>query len=180
MARYGKLTIQILNLLSSGILLGYTRDRKQRLEILEECDKIWYSMDRNQLFRALRISKMKKLIDVIDKGDKRRIELTQSGKSRSISYLIHGLAVKKQKRWDRKWRIVIFDVPETRRKTRDSLRGHLKRLGFYEFQKSVFAIPYPCEDEVTTIANFLNLKDNLRYLESVLAYDEDLRKQFRL
>ncbi|OGF78037.1 CRISPR-associated endonuclease Cas2 [Candidatus Giovannonibacteria bacterium RIFCSPLOWO2_02_FULL_43_11b] len=180
MARYGKMTVQILSLLSQGMLLGFTRDRKQRLEILEECDRTWNSLDRNQLFRALRILKMKKLVEIIEKGDKRKIELTHFGKLRSKNYLIYNLAVKKRKHWDGKWRIVIFDVPETRKKTRDSLRGHLKRLGFYEFQKSVFAIPYPCEDEITILTNLLDLKDSVRYLESTLSYEEDLKKQFYL
>ena len=45
-------------------------------------------------------------------------------------------------RWDGKWRILIFDVPEKIRGKRDFLRKELRNFGFYLLQKSVWAYPY--------------------------------------
>lgn len=180
MARYSKLATQILALLSNGLLLGYARGQKQRKELLEESDKIWRSIDRDQLFQTLRMLKMKKLVEVIEKADSARVAITPAGKNRAKNFIIDELEIKKPKKWDGKWRLVIYDIPESRKKMRDGFRQHLKRLGFCEFQKSVFAIPYPCEDEISTLVNLMNLKDNARYLEAALSHDRDLRKEFSL
>ncbi|MDO8570161.1 MAG: hypothetical protein Q7R97_01080 [Candidatus Daviesbacteria bacterium] len=40
--------------------------------------------------------------------------------------------------WDRKWRIVIFDIPEEKRVVRDLFRRNLKKWGFNNLQKSVW------------------------------------------
>ena len=180
MARYSKLATQILSLLANGLLLGYARGQKQRKELLEESDAIWRSIDREQLFHALHILKMRKLIKIVQKADSERALITPEGKARAQKFILEGLEIKKPKRWDGKWRLVIYDIPEPRKKIRDGFRQHLKRLGFSEFQKSVFAIPYPCEEEVATLVNLMNLKDNARYLETRLSNDRNLRNEFSI
>lgn len=40
--------------------------------------------------------------------------------------------------WDRKWRIVIFDIPENKRRIRDLFRRRLKAWGFKNWQQSVW------------------------------------------
>lgn len=47
-----------------------------------------------------------------------------------------------RKQWDRKWRIVFFDIEEINRRLRDNLRDKLKELGFGMLQKSVFISPH--------------------------------------
>lgn len=180
MARYNKLAIQVLSLLANGLLLGYSRNGREKRELLNECDKIWLAIDRNHLFDALRILRLQGLVDIIERNDKFNVRITDRGKIRSGAGIIFNLNLKKQKKWDGKWRLVIFDIPEERKKIRDSFRSHLKRLGFVEFQKSVFAFPYPCEDEIAILINFHRLNGNVRYMDSQLSYDADLRKAFLL
>jgi DNA-binding transcriptional regulator PaaX len=50
------------------------------------------------------------------------------------------------RRWDRKWRIIIFDIWERRRAVRDQLRMLLRRVGFVKMQGSVWVYPYDCEE----------------------------------
>ena len=45
-------------------------------------------------------------------------------------------------RWDRKWRVVIFDIAEINRSSRNALRRKLKDLGFGLLQKSVWVSPH--------------------------------------
>lgn len=40
--------------------------------------------------------------------------------------------------WDKKWRIVIFDIPEEKRIIRNLFRRNLKKWGFKHLQKSVW------------------------------------------
>src|SRR3989344_7174587 len=54
-------------------------------------------------------------------------------------------------RWDGKWRVVIFDIPEARRTLRNRLRDMLLQIGFVQLQKSVWVYPFDCEDLVTLI-----------------------------
>ena len=42
--------------------------------------------------------------------------LTAEGKAKAMRYKIEETKIQKQKRWDRKWRLVMFDVPEEKRK----------------------------------------------------------------
>ncbi len=48
----------------------------------------------------------------------------------------------KSKKWDGKWRVLIFDIPEKIRSKRDFLRNELKDFGFYQLQRSVWVYPY--------------------------------------
>src|SRR3990167_2211250 len=65
-------------------------------------------------------------------------------------------------KWDKKWRVVIFDIPEKSRMARDALRRKLKELEFRELQKSVFVHPYECKKEIDFIIEFFNLRHYVR------------------
>lgn len=60
------------------------------------------------------------------------IKLTDEG--RSILMLEGG----EPEKWDGKWRVVVFDIPEQRRIIRNLFRRNLKKWGFRPLQKSVW------------------------------------------
>ena len=68
------------------------------------------------------------------------------------------------KKWDRKWRIIIFDIPEKCKKARDALSRSLKNAGFYRLQKSTFIHPFECKDEVDFVIEFFNLRPFVRFI----------------
>jgi DNA-binding transcriptional regulator PaaX len=83
--------------------------------------------------------------------------------------------------WDGKWRIVLFDVPETKRPIRDYLRGVLKRLGFKEFQRSMWAWPYRLPEFVTKLLADPQMRKYTRAITTYdIDYDDDLRKMFKM
>lgn len=179
--RYGKLTGKILALLSNGLLLGYSRSKSNRRELLEECDKIWLSIDRNELFQALRLLNVYGFLKLNeDNRGVAKISLTPKGRERGTYFNLESLSIPKPKRWDKKWRVVAFDIPEEKRKIRNALRTRLKNLGFHELQRSVFVFPYPCGDEVNILVNVFNLQECVRFAEAVFFYDQDLKKIFKL
>jgi DNA-binding transcriptional regulator PaaX len=49
---------------------------------------------------------------------------------------------------DGKWRMIIFDIPEKQRPTRDYLRSKIKQLGFRKWQHSTWITPYVLPHEV--------------------------------
>ncbi|OGD85980.1 CRISPR-associated endonuclease Cas2 [Candidatus Curtissbacteria bacterium RIFCSPHIGHO2_01_FULL_41_13] len=78
-------------------------------------------------------------------------QLTKEGENKIAKYQFEGMKIQKPKRWDRKWRLIIFDIPEWKKKAREMLREKLKSLGFYQLQKSVYIYPFPCIDEITIL-----------------------------
>jgi len=87
----------------------------------------------------------------------------------------------KPKQWDKKWRILIFDIKEYRRKTRDRLRRSLTTFGFRHLQHSVWVYPYDCEELIVLLkADFKIGKDVLYIVAEKLENDLWLRKTFKL
>jgi len=58
----------------------------------------------------------------------------------------------------------MFDIQEDKRKIRNLLRFHLKKVGFIQAQGSVWVYPYPCEEIVTIIKANFKLNDEVIYL----------------
>jgi hypothetical protein len=82
------------------------------------------------------------------------IYLTEKGKKLAGLLQIDELKIKKPKKWDKKWRILIFDISQLKKIYREALRGKLKELGFYQLQKSVWIHPYDCRAEVEILREF--------------------------
>ena len=77
------------------------------------------------------------------------IKLTNAGKQKAINdNLCYTLFTKRTKKWSGFWFIVIFDIQREYNVKRDALRRLLKRLGFYQLQKSVWLFPFDCREEI--------------------------------
>lgn len=108
------------------------------------------------------------------------ITLTEKGKE-----MLRRLQIKEtvviQKKWDKKWRIVIFDIKEYRRTLRDKLRLTLTSIGFKRLQHSVWVFPYDCEDFITLLkADFKIGKDVLYIIADTIENDKSLKQYFGL
>src|SRR3989344_961050 len=57
----------------------------------------------------------------------------------------------RQRKWDRRWRMIVFDIPERRRVIRNRLRMTMEELGFMRRQGSVWVFPYDCEDFIALL-----------------------------
>lgn len=111
-----------------------------------------------------------------------KIVLTEKGRE-----LAEGLALKEQlqlikpKKWDYKWRVIMFDIWERRRGVRDRLRESLEEIGFMKIQNSVWAYPYPCEALLIFLRKSLKLGRGILYMVvDEIEYDESLRRHFKL
>jgi CRISPR-associated endonuclease Cas2 len=87
----------------------------------------------------------------------------------------------KPKKWDKKWRILIFDIKEAKRNVRDQLRHALINLGFKHLQHSVWVYPYDCEDLIVLLkADFRIGKDILYIIAEKIENDRILKSYFNL
>lgn len=96
-------------------------------------------------------------IDIKKHNHQIYISLTEEGRKKAGMFQINSLEVKRQKKWDKKWRLVMFDISEKKKIKRGALRGKLKELGFFPLQKSVWVHAYPCSDEIELLKDFFGL-----------------------
>lgn len=123
--------------------------------------------------------RLRKRGDITMKKDS--VKITQKGKDRIINYQLEELKIRKPKRWDKKWRLVIFDIPESRKDIRDLLSRKLKDLGFLRYQKSVFICPYPCQNEINYINGLLMTSPYVKLLTAIKIDDAGhFMKKFNL
>lgn len=115
----------------------------------------------SELSRALKRLRERGLIDFVD-DDKLIVRLTDQGKEKA---LLSKIFVDDNK-WDRKWRIVVFDIPEKRRAVRDMLRSKLKAWDFIYLQKSVWASKKNCTEELRGFIKHVGIKDWVMTFES--------------
>lgn len=110
-----------------------------------------------------------------------RVKITKNGLNRALTYELESMKVVKPKRWDGKWRVVMFDIPNKYKKVRDIFRMRLRQLGLYQFQESVYASPYPCFDEIEFLREIYGVGVTVRYLLAEKIEDDSiLRAHFNL
>jgi CRISPR/Cas system-associated endoribonuclease Cas2 len=87
----------------------------------------------------------------------------------------------KKRRWNGRWRVIIFDIPERRRRTRDRLRNLMQETGFVRLQDSVWVFPYDCEDFITLVKAELKIGSAILYMVvEHIENDKHLRANFDL
>ncbi|TSC86664.1 MAG: phenylacetic acid degradation operon negative regulatory protein [Microgenomates group bacterium Gr01-1014_16] len=121
------------------------------------------------------------LVEVRETGEGTEVKVTDKGKTEILKYRLGDLKLKSQGKWDRKWRLVLFDVSEKERNKRNDLRIWLMRLGLKQLQKSVWVYPFPLEREVKFLREVLRVPHAVKLItaESV-ENDEELREMFDL
>lgn len=144
-------------------------------------EKIYFRCRESRFNQGLAYLNKQKLIRTIQDSEGMAIELTNKGRRRFQANLLENITIAKPKRWDRQWRIVIFDISEKFKTAREALRERLQRLGFYQIQKSVFIFPYPCAKEINFIKQIFGLDYQVRIiLSSGFEGEEEIKKYFGL
>ncbi|MCX6809247.1 MAG: CRISPR-associated endonuclease Cas2 [Candidatus Berkelbacteria bacterium] len=89
----------------------------------------------------------------------------------------------KIEKWDGKWRIVIFDIPEEQRKARNILRSILKRNRYIRLQDSVFVSPYGDFELLNSVRHEYKIEKYVNFFKAKadeLENDLELRRRFNL
>lgn len=116
-----------------------------------------------------------------ERNGKRYARITESGKRVLEFETAKEKVLQKPKRWDKHWRVVIFDIPERRRNVRVKLRRFMEEYGFVRLQDSVWIYPYDCEDLIALAkANLRIGADVLYMIVERLERDKHLREHFGL
>ncbi|MEI7424878.1 MAG: hypothetical protein WCK10_02045 [Candidatus Staskawiczbacteria bacterium] len=155
---------KILLLFLGGLAFGYSYTPKNQWKVIKTISSEWMKINKEELHKEIRSLYRSKLVEKVKNSDGTyTFVLTDKGKLRAITYNFEEMVIEKKNNWDGKWRYVIFDIPEKFKSGRDALRQKIKKLGFYELQKSVFVFPYECNDEVEFIIEFFGIRKYVRY-----------------
>jgi len=148
----GVLTIGAL---APNLLGTISRINKQRKkESYRKYQQIWRSFDSLKKQRALEF--------VREEDGYLIYKINKKGKEKIKKFVFEEMKIEEPKKWDKKWRLVIFDIPERFRKNRTALRNKLIDLGFYQCQKSAWIHPFDCSSEIEFIKDILNIKPFVR------------------
>ncbi len=99
---------------------------------------------------------------LLNRDERGYLSMTPAGERELEMWQIQSRA--KPKKWDKKWRVLIFDIPESYRHAREKIRLSLISLGFVMIQKSVWVYPYDCEDFIALLKADLKIGKKLLYL----------------
>jgi len=126
--------------------------------------------------------KMRGEIEFEERDGKQYARLTERGKETlALGRQKMLLATSKPRRWDRRYRLVMFDVPERRKKIRERLRFQMRDAGFLRVQDSAWLYPYDCEEFMALLKADLRIgKDVLYAVVEEIENDKWIRKHFGL
>lgn len=114
------------------------------------------------LYQAVKDLREKGFIETEKDGRKILLKLTDIGREEAI--------VKKllaEEKWDGKWRMVIFDIPEKHRKLRKILRSKLREWEFEPWQKSVWAGKKNVTDPLRKFIKEIGIAEWVRVIEGL-------------
>lgn len=121
-------------------------------------------------------------IEFIERDGQKYVRLTKKG-GRTLDLYKEKLRLQERlrKRWDKRYRLIIFDVPEKRKKIRDKIRYEFSQVGFLRVQDSAWLYPYDCEEFVALLKAELHIgKDVLYAVIESIENDAWIRKHFNL
>lgn len=103
-----------------------------------------------------------KYLSLLDKGMERL-----HGRMKYIDFL--------REKWDSRFRMVLFDIPESDRKIRDQCRNILVEMGCVCWQRSVFISPHSIEDKVLSEARKMGVAKevNVMLVDSPMGIDRE-------
>ncbi|KKQ90855.1 MAG: Transcriptional regulator, PaaX family [Berkelbacteria bacterium GW2011_GWA1_39_10] len=122
-----------------------------------ENDKIRFS---HEFYRLRRAGFIKKYFD----GKEYQIELLPKGQKLLKRHITQDLEIHFPEKWDKKWRIVIFDIPNDKKVKREILRTKLESLGFLKLQESVYVFPFDCLAEIQLLKNLCFIEPYVQYM----------------
>ena len=141
--------------------------------VIHEFQKSSEEEQRKRLYQSIQYLKRRGHVAIKYLSDRRlKITLTKKGKTIVNQLAIKELQIKKPAIWDKKWRMVIFDVPNWKNKNRLAFTDNLKHIGFRMMQKSVWAYPYTCYDEIMILRKFYDIEKYVIYLDVGMVEDD--------
>lgn len=118
----------------------------------------------------------------VKRNGRKFIEITGEGaRALAIEQERTRLMAARKKRWDKRYRIVMFDISQRRKPDRERVRAFIRECGFLRLQNSVWVFPYDCEELITLLKADMRIgKDVLYAVVESIENDGWIKKHFNL
>lgn len=126
--------------------------------------KKWRQIDKDSFYKKLWILEKQGYIKKYKSKKNSELLLTEKGMQKASKYIFNDWKIKPPKIWDKKWRLVIFDIPEEKKHLRNTVRDKLKSFGFLQLQKSVWVFPFDCQEIIFALKYIYSLGKNVQYI----------------
>ena len=141
----------------------------------------WENFNKRRTNQYINYLLKRELIKREIKKRQTKYKLTNKGLKQVVQYKIKDIKLPRENNWDKKWRLVIFDIPEKYKNARDILTERLKSTGMVQLQKSVFVYPFECKKEIDFISEYFGIYQHILYLEAKIAdVDYNLTDKFKV
>lgn len=151
---------EFLRFTVAGSVMGAGLLFSKSTELISE-DLIKYletSTKEQEFKRLLRYMERQKLIETVAENDLISVKVTEKGKKRIVKVDLESIIIPIPKKWDLKWRLVMFDIPKDKQTQRMYFLERLRTLGFYKLQASFWVYPFPCEEQIHVICEAYGLR----------------------
>lgn len=180
---------EIIYLLGMGTLLigtifmpglGYAAkmiDRAKKDYEWKESQRRWRKFNPYVLKRNLKRLHDQKDVEIVEEDGEDVIKLTQKGRVKYLKFKLEELTLK-GKKWDGKWRIVIYDIAQFKKNQVSAFRNILKYINFFQLQKSVYLTPYSCDEQILYLREYFGIGEEVLILRADRIENEDFYKQY--
>lgn len=156
--------IEIGKIIDEGVdLIGYEGLKRRAYYIEGDPRRLSTNIKRLEHSGYIEIDRKSNSVQITNKG---KIKLLENSTNNKI---------------DGKWRLLSFDIPETLRKKRNQFRRSIKRIGYKQVQKSLWASPFVQAEEVDLIVKELNVEKFVAYIVTdKIDIEKHLKRLFSL
>lgn len=152
---------------ATGVVLKEYEQHKR-----EKDEKEWRKFNLWRLRETIKRLNAQKIIEVKEGV----IEITEKGRKKLLKFNLDDMDL--GQKTDGKWRIIIYDISESKKKERDFLREILKRMKFLKLQRSIYLTPFICEDEIEYLKQMFGVGDEVKILKITGIDNEQAYKEY--
>jgi len=177
----------VLKLLGIGVFLAASLVMPGLPRILAQSEKKkwrerkndWERFNLPRLRQVIKRLYQQKAVKIVKTKNGLAVKLTEKGKAKILRYGFEEMVISKPRRWDKKWRLIIYDIPKSKKTAQGAFRRMLKEMKFLQLQKSVYLCPFPCEQEIKFLREVYGIgRDVLILTVEKIENDQVYRKYF--
>jgi len=164
-------------------ILGFLNDGFKMLPAPFETPYAWIRRagsiyPHKNYYNTVRAAQARGYVKIKTSKGQQTLQLTKKGQLR---VLFGKAGIDDSTGWDGRWRVFIFDFPESSRVDRNMFRKLLKKNKFFRLQHSVYISPYSLNHEAVEYLRESKLIDYIRIMRvDEMDYEQDLLKKFHL
>lgn len=131
-----------------------------------------------KIMRSARTLQKRGLIKIERRGAEVYASLTEKGRKEAQLNNLKLDRSNSRGKWDKKWRIIMFDIPENKGAARRALNKMLRDANCFSYQKSVFITPFECKKEVDFLGDCFGVRKYISIITAIEIENESAARKY--